>query len=101
MDSYAFVVETEPGVRDIKDLQHHLYEHNAQQTGFRDGKRLAIFLRMPPGRWWPVYMGGHGRGVSGSAIFGFAKTIAVEAGVASSLRRLRMRRVRAAACGLF
>ena len=45
MDSYAFVVETEPRGRDIRYLQHCLYEYNAEQTGFRDGKSLAIFLR--------------------------------------------------------
>jgi len=45
MDSYAFVVETEPKGRDIRHLQHCLYEYNAEQTGFRDGKSLAIFLR--------------------------------------------------------
>src|SRR5262252_9314481 len=45
MDSYAFVVETEPRTRDIRYLQHCLYEYNAEQTGFHDGKSLAIFLR--------------------------------------------------------
>jgi GNAT superfamily N-acetyltransferase len=45
MGSYTFVVETEPNVRDIRFLQHRLYEYNAEQTGFHDGQWLAIFLR--------------------------------------------------------
>ena len=45
MGNYVCVVETEPGVRDIRFLQDRLYEYNAEQTGFHDGKWLAIFLR--------------------------------------------------------
>ena len=97
MDDYAFVVETEPKVRDIRYLQHQLYEYNAEHTGFHDAKWLAIFLRDASGSMMAGLYGWTWAGVSRSATFGFAKTNAVEVGVASCWRRLRMRLVRAAA----
>jgi len=43
--NHRFVIETEPSPRDIRFLQLSLYEYNAEQTGFHDGKRLCIFER--------------------------------------------------------
>jgi GNAT superfamily N-acetyltransferase len=45
MDHHPLLIETEPSVRDIRSLQHRLYEYNAGQTGFHDGQWLAIFVR--------------------------------------------------------
>ncbi|ETX07059.1 MAG: hypothetical protein ETSY2_13415 [Candidatus Entotheonella gemina] len=39
------VVECEPAVADIEFLDDRLYDYNVEQTGYRDGKRLAIFVR--------------------------------------------------------
>ncbi len=39
------VIEVEPAVADIECLDDRLYDYNVEQTGYRDGKRLAIFVR--------------------------------------------------------
>jgi len=39
------VVEFDPEVADIEYLDDRLYEYNMAQTGYRDGQRLAIFVR--------------------------------------------------------
>jgi GNAT superfamily N-acetyltransferase len=45
----AVVVETEPSLHDIRDLQEHLYAYNAERTGCHDGQWLAIFWREASG----------------------------------------------------
>jgi hypothetical protein len=101
MDYDAYVVETEPRGRDIRYLQHRLYEYNAEQTGFRDGKWLAIFLRDASGSMVAGLYGWTWAGCLKVRTFGFAKTNAVGGVVANCSRQLRMRLVRAAACEPF
>ena len=47
IDGDDLVVESEPEVADIEFLDDRLYDYNVERTGYRDGKRLAIFVRDP------------------------------------------------------
>jgi GNAT superfamily N-acetyltransferase len=39
------IIESEPADADVEFLDDRLYDYNMAQTGYRDGRRLAIFVR--------------------------------------------------------
>src|SRR3954452_1451131 len=43
------IVETEPGLEDVRRLEDWLYQFNVQATGIDDGKLFGLFLRRPDG----------------------------------------------------
>lgn len=45
MDLRKLTIEVEPSPKDIQFLKDRLYDYNVEQTGFADGKSLAIFVR--------------------------------------------------------
>jgi GNAT superfamily N-acetyltransferase len=45
VDSQSLQIEVEPAPRDVQFLKDRLYDYNVEQTGFADGKSLAIFVR--------------------------------------------------------
>jgi hypothetical protein len=51
----GLVVETEPGLEDIRFLEDGLIDFNIQTTGITDGSFIGIFLRGSVGRAGGLY----------------------------------------------
>jgi GNAT superfamily N-acetyltransferase len=50
MDGTKLVVSDDATSRDLDYLERRLYEFNCEATGFRDGRRLVVWLRDSAGR---------------------------------------------------
>jgi GNAT superfamily N-acetyltransferase len=45
MERIPLIVETNPSAQDVKFLEDRIIDYNMEQTGIRDGRLLAIFVR--------------------------------------------------------
>jgi GNAT superfamily N-acetyltransferase len=45
MEEHQFTIEDQPEKRDVQFLEEQLFAYNMAQTGYQDGRDVAIFLR--------------------------------------------------------